>query len=136
MATRLREEHGFVVFDDQDTHSEEEVAQVRRGQRLSEAQRKAYSTRVSSLLEEHIPPTDEHPRVAYVHPFTKDRYRRKFTQRFPDSLFVLVEAPWDIQLARIQDRSGSHHASTELAVTAALENERPITVPYVVLKNH
>lgn len=135
LAANLKERYGFVVFDDEDVFTSEEMIQLRGGQRFSMEQRKRYHNRTNDLLEQYVSPPTEHPKIVYINPFTKDRFRREFVQRFPGSLMVLVETPWEIHRARIEARNGSHHISSEVAIQSALSSERPISVPYVVYKN-
>lgn len=136
VAARLREEHGFTIFDDDETFSDEEMTQIKGGQRFSMDQRQVYHERTNTLLAEYMGSRDRlHPKVAYINPFAKNIFREQFVERFPKALMVLVEVSWEQHLEQIKSREGIHHTSTELAIQSALGNERPITVPHVILRN-
>jgi gluconate kinase len=124
----LRDRFGFFFHEADDDIPEDYKRAVAAGQVVDDERRDAYHRH---LLDRLTKLHAAHPRLAVAVPLLRDRHRRWIQERFPESIFILVQcdpARWQSRL----DNRRTHTVTLDYAQKIISLYEPP-TIPHTIL---
>jgi gluconokinase len=118
---------GWPFHDADDLHSPANIAQIARGERLTDAQRQPWLGRVRALID-RIVAAGESGVIACS--ALREPYRQVLANGVPEVRFVFLDVDADLARARVASRP-DHFAGTSIIASQFDALERPANVPYL-----
>lgn len=127
----LGQEYNFHSYDADDDHTPRQQEAKRLGKPFTFKMRVEFydsiKPKIKNLLEVHT-------RLAVASFFAYDIFRRQYLEEFPLSRFVLIETDEETRIKRIKERPVKK-VPDNLAIAMSEQFERPISVPYITIRN-
>ena len=101
-AARLFENFGFTVHDGDDDLPDVMRHAISTQQPINDDMRDEFFKRITAHVEELLP---KNAKLVVAQTFIKEKYRKRFLERFPYAKFVLVEAADSIRERRLERRT-------------------------------
>jgi gluconokinase len=116
---------GWPFHDADDLHAPASVAQMARGERLTDAQRQPWLARVRALIDRVAAAGDN---AVIACSALREPYRQVLSGGAPEVRFVFLDVDADLARARVSGRAG-HFAGASLIASQFDALERPANVP-------
>lgn len=118
---QLARDLGWDFVEADDLHSPENVAKMRRGTALTDADRASWLTALSDVVRSHL--RDGRPAVV-ASSALKRAYREQLVQGRPDVRIAFLDGPEALLRERLHNRRG-HFAGVDLLASQLATLERP-----------
>ena len=118
---------GWRFQDADDLHAPESIAQMARGERLSDAQRQPWLARIRALIDAVV---EAGGNVVIACSALREQYRQALSSGAPEVRFVFLDVDMNVAHARAASRP-SHFAGPDLVASQFEALEPPAGVPWL-----
>lgn len=118
---------GWPFHDADDLHAAASIAQMARGEPLTDAQRQPWLARIRALIERI---TAANGSAVIACSALRDQYRHAISGDAPDVHFVFLDVDVDVARTRLAARGG-HFAGPALVASQFETLERPPDIPWL-----
>lgn len=127
----LQEEFGFYHYEADDDLTPPIIEAIQTNKLVTEPLKEAYFKQVCERIDSL---KTVHPNIVVTQTFTKEKYRKRILERFPEAKFIRLQADMPVIYARLAKRDG-HLVKNFYAGFAVSQFEAP-TLPHWILENN
>lgn len=127
----LQEEFGFYHYEADEDLTPPIKDAIQKNSLVTEPLKEAYFKQVCERIDSL---KNLHPNIVVTQTFTKEKYRKRILERFPEAKFIRLQADMPVIYARLAKRDG-HLVKNFYAGFAISQFEAP-TLPHWILENN